>query len=113
MQHVLFICSRNRWRSPTAEQLFNEHPGIEVASAGLAPDAVVPVDPELLLWADVIFVMEPSRRRQLSQRFAAYLKNKRIVCLHIADDYGYKDDRLVEILKVAVPRYLRSWTPGG
>ena len=44
-RHVLFICSRNRLRSPTAERVFADWPGIETASAGLAPDAD---SPELL-----------------------------------------------------------------
>jgi predicted protein tyrosine phosphatase len=34
-RNVLFLCSQNRLRSPTAEQLFADWPGIETASAGL------------------------------------------------------------------------------
>ena len=34
MTRVLFICSQNRWRSPTAEQVFARWPGVETASAG-------------------------------------------------------------------------------
>jgi hypothetical protein len=47
---VLFICSQNRLRSPTAEQVFASWRGIEVASAGLNDDAESPVTPELLEW---------------------------------------------------------------
>ncbi|CAN5333980.1 hypothetical protein BH11PSE14_BH11PSE14_19620 [soil metagenome] len=63
MTRVLFVCSRNRLRSPTAEQVFADWPGIEVASAGTASDADVPVTPELLQWAELVLVMEPTRRR--------------------------------------------------
>jgi predicted protein tyrosine phosphatase len=56
LKHVLFICSRNQWRSPTAEQVFSTWPGIAVTSAGLDPSAAEPVTPELLAWADIIFV---------------------------------------------------------
>ncbi len=35
---------------------------METASAGLAPDADVPVDPEMIEWADLIFVMEAARK---------------------------------------------------
>ena len=62
MKRVLFICSQNRLRSPTAEQVFSNRPGFEVASAGVNPEAAALVSPELLEWADVIFVMERARR---------------------------------------------------
>jgi predicted protein tyrosine phosphatase len=39
IRHVLFICSRNQLRSPTAEHVFSSWPGIEVASAGLEPSS--------------------------------------------------------------------------
>lgn len=38
-RNVLFLCSQNRLRSPTAEQVFADWPGIETASAGLLADA--------------------------------------------------------------------------
>ena len=39
LRRVLFLCSRNRLRSPTAEQVFGTWPNLEVDSAGLADDA--------------------------------------------------------------------------
>jgi len=103
---VLFICSRNRLRSPTAEQLFAGHPGIDVASAGLSPDADTPVTPELLQWAELIFVMEKTHRSKLTSRFGASLKRQRIVCLDIPDEYDYMDAALVKLLQARVPKYL-------
>ncbi len=44
-RNVLFVCSQNRLRIPTAEQLFADWPGVETASAGLKPDAETPVSP--------------------------------------------------------------------
>ena len=107
-RHVLFICSRNRLRSPTAEQVFADWPGIETASAGLANDADTPVTPELLAWADLIFVMENRHRGRLSSPFGRYLKGKRIICLDIPDDYEFMDPKLVELLRARVPRHLPS-----
>lgn len=52
MKHVLFICSQNRLRSPTAEQVFSSHEAITCVSAGLNNDADNPVTPELVEWAD-------------------------------------------------------------
>lgn len=106
MKHVLFICSQNRLRSPTAEHLFASWPGLEVASAGLNHGAEEPVTPELLEWADVIFVMEKTHRRKLSGKYQKYLNETRIVCLDIPDDYRYMDPLLVELLMAKVPRYL-------
>ncbi len=96
--NVLFICSQNRLRSPTAEQVFSDWPGIEVASAGLNHDAEVVVSGELLEWADLVFVMEKAHRNRLSKRFMKYLDGKRVVCLDIPDEYDFMDPELVRIL---------------
>jgi predicted protein tyrosine phosphatase len=107
MSHnVLFICTQNRLRSPTAEQVFADWPGIETQSAGLGNDADVPVSPELLAWADVIFVMEKAHRNKLSKKFRAHLSSKRVVCLDIPDDYEYMDPALVSLLRAKVPSLL-------
>lgn len=106
LTHVLFVCSRNRWRSPTAERLFADWPGIETASAGVSPDAEQPVTEELLDWADVILVMEPKHRRKLNEQFPKELRGKRIGCLSIPDDYRFMDPALVTILEVRVPPFL-------
>jgi len=95
---ALFICGRNRLRSPTAEQVFSTWPGVETASAGVSNDADSPVTPELLEWADVIFVMEASHRTKLAARFRPSLRGKRVVCLDIPDEYQFMQPRLVELL---------------
>jgi predicted protein tyrosine phosphatase len=102
MKRVLFICSQNRLRSPTAEQVFSNRAGFEVASAGLNPEADTPVSPELLEWADVIFVMERSHRNKLSKKFRAHLGSKRVVCLDIPDEFEYMDPALVRLLEAKV-----------
>jgi len=106
MRHVLFLCSRNRLRSPTAEQVFADWPGIQTASAGLAPDADTPLTPELLAWADTVFVMERAHRTRLSTRFGNRLRDKRVICLDIPDDYDFMAPALVELLQAKVPRHL-------
>src|SRR6516162_3238551 len=108
VQHVLFVCSQNRYRSPTAQRVFSTWPGVEVASAGLAADAVVPVTPELLQWADTIFVMEKSHRNRLLKRYKSHLKSRRLICLNIPDEYEFMDPVLVRLLEVKVPRYLAN-----
>jgi predicted protein tyrosine phosphatase len=106
MKHVLFICSQNLLRSPTAEQVFASWPGIETASAGLNNHAVNPVTPELLAWADTIFVMEQAHRSKLSAKFKAHIRNQRVICLDIPDDFAFMDPGLVKLLNDRVPRHL-------
>ncbi len=99
---VLFICSRNRRRSPTAEQIFSRRTDLDVASAGLAPDAEDVVTPETLEWAEVIFVMELSHRTSLQRRFGRHLRHARIVCLDIPDRYEFMEETLIDRLQAAV-----------
>ncbi|GAB1542558.1 hypothetical protein NUACC21_52320 [Scytonema sp. NUACC21] len=63
MKKLLFICSRNRLRSPTAEAVFCEYEGLEVESAGLDSEAEIPLCSESIQWADIIFVLGTGRTR--------------------------------------------------
>lgn len=107
---VLFICSRNRLRSPTAEEVFGDRPDLEVASAGLAPDAEELVTSELLDWANLVFVMEKVHRNRLQRRFSAHLRHARVICLDIPDDYDFMDPRLIDLLHQRVTPHLRRNT---
>ena len=106
IRRVLFICSRNQLRSPTAEQVFSNRPGLEVVSAGLDPKSKEPVTPELVEWADVIFVMQGHHRNKLLKRFKNSIKNQKIVVLGITDDYDYMDPGLVRLFEKLVPPHL-------
>ena len=102
---VLFVCSRNRLRSPTAQQIFGQVPGWEVDSAGIAADAEQVVSREEVEWADLIFVMERRHRSQLQQRFGSLLRQKRLIVLSIPDDYDFMQTELVELLRLRVGPY--------
>jgi predicted protein tyrosine phosphatase len=106
VKRVLFICSQNRLRSPTAEHVFSSWAELEVASAGLNNDAESPVTPELLEWADLIFVMEKAHRNKLSKKFRVNLNGKRVICLDIPDVYDFMDPTLIKLLNVKVPQFL-------
>lgn len=108
MKNVLFICSQNRLRSPTAEQIFATHPGIETASAGTNNDADNPLTTELLRWAHIVFVMEKAHRNKVQKRYKADLKHARLICLDIPDEYDFMDETLVATLKARVTRFLPS-----
>jgi predicted protein tyrosine phosphatase len=104
--NALFICSQNKLRSPTAESVFAKWPNVETDSAGLNNDAEVPLSPEQIDWADIIFVMEKAHRSKLSKRFRRYLNGKRVVCLDIPDDYDFMQPELVSLLEARVGRHL-------
>jgi predicted protein tyrosine phosphatase len=104
---VLFLCSRNRLRSPTAEQVFSSWPGVEVESAGLSRDAATPLSSELVEWAELIFVMETAHRTKLSKEFRRYLKHQRVICLGIPDRFTFMQPELVDLLVAKVGPYLR------
>ena len=103
---MLFVCSQNRLRSPTAEQVFSRRRDIEVASAGTNHDADNPLTHELVAWADIIFVMEKAHRAKLQQKFKASLKKARVICLDIPDNYAFMDPVLIRLLEAKVTRYL-------
>ena len=105
---VLFICSQNLLRSPTAEVVFAQYDGLETLSAGTGADAATPVSADLIEWADVIFAMENHHRDKLRERFGKLLQTKRLVVLRIPDDYDYMEVELIEILKKKVTPHLRG-----
>ena len=104
--NVLFICSRNKLRSPTAAQVFDGRAGIATDSAGLAPDAECQLELDQLAWADIVFVMEKSHRTKLTRLYSAYLRSKKLICLDIPDNYTFMQPELIELFERKVPRHL-------
>jgi len=104
--NLLFICSQNKLRSPTAEAVFAGRPGVDVDSAGLNHDAETRLSAEQLEWADLILVMEKTHRNRLNRNFGEFLHGKRIVVLSIPDNYAYMDHQLIALLEVKCRQYL-------
>ena len=104
--NILFVCSRNKWRSRTAETIFKNSQDHIVKSAGTEKEARIKVTEKLVNWADLIFVMEKKHKIRLMDRFGSLLDSKEIITLDIRDDYEYMDPTLVEILKTSVSPYL-------
>ncbi len=100
--NILFICSRNQWRSPTAERIWRNYPGLSVCSAGTSANARHPVNEADLRRADVIFVMEEKHKSRLVAAYPRLLEHQTIHVLDIPDDYKFMDPELVEQLKVSV-----------
>lgn len=100
--HVLFVCSRNQWRSPTAERMWKGHARVIARSAGTSPNARHPVSAEDLRWADMVIVMEQKHKDRLCAGFARLMENKTVHVLDIPDDYRYMDPELMEELARSV-----------
>jgi predicted protein tyrosine phosphatase len=96
---ILFVCSRNKRRSLTAETIFKIDPAWDVRSAGTEDAARIKVTAGLLGWADVVVVMEKRHKERLRQKFPEEFAAKPCVCFFIADDYEFMDAALIELLR--------------
>lgn len=96
--NILYICSRNKWRSRTAETIFKNNGKHNVKSAGTESSAKIRVSQNLLNWADVILVMEEKHRKRILEKFTDAAE--KIEVLDIPDDYQYMDEDLIEILRM-------------
>ena len=105
-QKLLFVCSRNRCRSLTAEHLYRGFPDYAVKSAGTSPQARIRVTEGQIGWADIIFVMEKKHGQILRERFGEALQGKQLICLHLPDEYQYMEPALVEELKLRLGEYI-------
>ena len=92
---VLFVCNQNKNRSKTAENIFKSRH--HVKSAGLFNDS--PVSKVMIMWADVIVVMEESNRDEIAARFPRQYMLKQIISLDIPDIYHYNQPELIETIK--------------
>ena len=103
---VLFVCSRNQWRSPTAERVFRRREGLTVRSRGLSKSAKRILQAGDVEWADLILVMEDEHLDRLYDRFGEVVGATPVRSLDIPDDYRFMDPALIELLEVAVPPLL-------
>ena len=103
---LLFVCSRNRWRSPTAEKVFHGVNGIQARSAGTEPGARIKVTAGHIGWADIVFAMEKKHVRRLQEKFTDELAGKRLICLNIPDEYEFMQPELIELLESSVIPHL-------
>jgi predicted protein tyrosine phosphatase len=107
-QKLLFICSQNKWRSLTAEKIFEGLDHYQVKSAGTDKGARVRVTAGHIGWADWIFVMEKKHLQILKSKYQDELQSKKVICLNIADDFEFMDRELIEILKSKLSEYIQT-----
>ena len=105
---LLFICSRNRLRSPTGEAVFDAVDGVEARSAGTARDAEWQVTLDDIRWADIILAMEQKHANRIRADFRQAVAHKTVRVLGIPDDYKYMQNELVALLRERVMPLIRA-----
>lgn len=96
MKKLLFVCTENKMRSPTAEAVLKGMNGYEVKSAGTSKQARVSIDRGLLEWADRIYVFEKKHVDAIRYRWPDQLR--KVINLHIPDEYDYMQSELVDLI---------------
>jgi predicted protein tyrosine phosphatase len=103
MPRVLFVCSGNIDRSPTAERLLKGVRGVYVKSAGTLGSAPTALSKSLVQWADVIFAMQ-EEHKEIVKRII-HGAEKKVIVLGIEDTYKKDDPELIRILKEKLSKY--------
>ena len=103
---MLFVCTANHDRSPTAEIMYQRHPGLEAKSTGMfKPEKKVR---EYLAWADLIVVMEDIHEAYIREHFAEALADKPVFVLGIEDRYRFMEDDLTSLIEERMEAVLQS-----
>jgi len=105
---TLFICSRNQWRSPTAERVYRDDARLSVRSRGLSGKSPRRLRGDDLVWADVVFVMEAKHKSRILGEYRESLDDTILHVLEIPDDYRFMDPELILLLRDRVESFLDS-----
>lgn len=106
-EKILFVCSRNKWRSLTAEKMYETCSNYDVRSVGTEDQARVKITAGHVGWADHIFVMEKKHLEVIKRRYSELLPGKTVHCLHIKDVYTFMDPTLISVLKSRLGQYIQ------
>ena len=78
----------------------------QVRSVGTQPEARIVVTEGHLGWADIIFCMEKSHLERLRRKFPEALRERRVVCLHVPDEYDFMDSELLDELRAKLVHFV-------
>jgi protein-tyrosine phosphatase len=104
--NLLFVCGRNKWRSPTAARLYQNDERVSVRSAGMSAKSAHQISVQDLEWADLVLVMEQNYKAHILGIYRDY-KLPLIEVLDIPDEYEYMNEELISMIKQSV-EYLIS-----
>lgn len=97
--NILFVCSKNKWRSRTAEEVFKNNGLHIIKSAGTKKSARITINQKLIDWADKIIGMENEHGKFIKKEFQ---NAPEIIVLGILDKYEFMDQKLVALLHLKV-----------
>lgn len=113
IKKILFVCSANKQRSKTVSDYFSEKlTEYEFDSAGTNrkicnKKGIQPLTTELMIWADIVIVMEERHRKLIIQNGGSEFR-KKINVLSIPDRFKYYQKELIVLLEQkAVPLILK------
>ena len=106
---ILFVCSANIDRSPTAENIYSGRRDLEVKSAGVSDYAMTPVSVELIQWADIILCMEKKHKQKIKKKFSDIATNKIIDTLDVPDRYEYMNKNLINMIRKKTDTWLYNY----
>ena len=106
---ILFVCSANVDRSPTAESIYSGRSDLEVKSAGVSDYARIPVCAELIQWADAVLCMEKRHILKIKKKFPGITTNKIIDSLDVPDVFPYMNNNLVNMLREKTDAWLHNY----
>ena len=103
---ILFVCSRNKWRSPTAQNIYENDSRIEVRSAGLSEKSPHIISDSDILWANLILVMESKHKTRIQDLFRD-IELPPIKSLDVPDEYKYMDEELIKLIEIGVEHHIK------
>lgn len=104
--NILFVCGRNRLRSPTAEVIFRNDTRFYSRSAGISSKSKHNITSNDLEWADLVLVMEGKYKSHILGKFRD-LQLPQIEDLDIPDEYEFMDKDLIELIKKGTEQSLK------
>ncbi len=107
--NVLFVCSMNKWRSPTAEKIYRKKALLNTRSAGTSSKARHHVSHNDIKWADVVIVMESKHKQRLLADHPEAMKYRDVHVLDIEDNYKFMDPELIDELRTAIDPILQDY----
>ncbi len=102
---LLFVCTVNLNRSPTAEALFKGSKKYQAKSVGINQLAKTVISGQAIRWADIVFCMENIHKEYILENFPE-VNSKEIIVLNIPDIYIKDDPELVNLLKKKLKSFI-------
>ena len=107
---VLTVCSAGCLRSPTAAHILSAEPfNFNTRCAGTSNEyAIIEVSEALIVWADIILVMDSDQQRHINEMQNILAKESSAmfeydytptINLEIEDDFEYRDPKLMKLMQ--------------